>query len=178
MLKNTKNSYGLVTKILHWVVGLLIIGMAIVGFTMSSMAPSAEKFELYKMHKAFGITVLSLIVIRILWRITNTNVQAAEGVPPVLQWAAKIGHLLLYIFMLIMPISGALMTRFAGYPISVFDIFTIPAASEKNLELAKFFHATHEYTALVLVTLITIHVLAALYHHFIRRDNTLTRIIK
>lgn len=56
MLKNTKNSYGLVTKILHWVVGLLIIGMAIVGFTMSSMAPSAEKFELYKMHKAFGIT--------------------------------------------------------------------------------------------------------------------------
>ena len=80
--------------------------------------------------------------------------------------------------MLIMPISGALMTRFAGYPISVFDIFTIPAASEKNLELAKFFHATHQYTALILVTLITIHVLASLYHHFIRRDNTLTRIIK
>lgn len=72
--------------------------MAIVYFTMSSMAHSAKKFELYKMHKAFSITVLSLIVIRILWRITNANVQAAEGVPPVLQWAAKWSFTTLYIY--------------------------------------------------------------------------------
>ena len=67
------------------------------------------------MHKAFGITMLSLVVIRILWRITNTTVQAAEGVPTILQLAAKAGgHLLLYIFMLVMPISGVLMSRFGG----------------------------------------------------------------
>lgn len=178
MLKNTKNSYGLVTKILHWIVGLLIISMLIVGFSMSSMSPSPEKFELYKMHKAFGVTTLSLVVIRILWRITNINVQAAAGVSTILQWSAQIGHLLLYILMLIMPISGLLMTRFYGYSISVFDIFTIPAASEKNAELAKLFHSIHEYAASGLVILITIHVLAALYHHFILKDNTLTRIIK
>ena len=178
MLKNTKNSYGLITKILHWFVGLFIICMIIVGFTMSSMVSSPEKFELYKMHKAFGIIVLSLVVVRILWRITNTNVQAAAGVSSILQLAARIEHLLLYIFMLIMPISGVLMSRFAGFPVSVFDIFTIPAASEKSPELAKFFHETHQYTAFGLVALITIHILAALYHHFIRRDNTLTRMIK
>lgn len=178
MLKNTKNSYGLVTKLLHWVVGLLIIGIVIIGFLMSSMRPSPEKFELYKMHKAFGVITLSLIVIRILWRITNINVQAAAGVNTVLQWAAKVGHLLLYMLMLIMPISGILMTRFSGYPISIFEIFTIPAASKKNPELAEFFHDIHESTAPGLVILIIIHVLAALYHHFIRRDNTLIRIIK
>lgn len=178
MLKNTKNSYGSIAKILHWVIGLFIISMIAVGFTMSSMPPSPEKFELYGMHKAFGVTMLSLVVVRILWRITNTTVQATEGVPPILQLAAKAGHLLLYIFMLVMPISGVLMSRFGGYPISVFEIFTIPAASEKSPELAKFFHKTHEYAALGFVILITAHTLAAIYHHFIRKDNTLIRMMK
>ena len=130
------------------------------------------------MHKAFGVIVLCLVAIRILWRITNATVQAAEGVPPILQLAAKAGHLLLYIFMLVMPISGVLMSRFSGYPISVFEIFTIPAASEKSPELAKLFHATHGYAAWGFVILISVHILAALYHHFIRKDDTLVRMIK
>ena len=62
--------------------------------------------------------------------------QAAEGVPPILQLAAKAGHLLLYIFMLVMPISGVLMSRFSGYPISVFEIFTI--CFLKILHVSKF----------------------------------------
>ena len=178
MLKNTENSYGSIAKILHWVIGLFIIGLIAVGFTMSSMDPSPEKFELYGMHKAFGVIVLCLIAIRILWRITNATVQATEGVPPILQLAAKAGHLLLYIFMLVMPISGVLMSRFSGYPISIFEIFTIPAASEKSPELAKLFHTTHGYAAWGFVILITVHILAALYHHFIRKDDTLVRMIK
>lgn len=178
MLKNTENSYGSIAKILHWFIGLFIIGLIAVGFIMSSMDPAPEKFELYGMHKAFGVIVLCLVAIRILWRITNATVQAAEGVPPILQLAAKAGHLLLYIFMLVMPISGVLMSRFSGYPISVFEIFTIPAASEKSPELAKLFHATHGYAAWGFVILISVHILAALYHHFIRKDNTLVRMIK
>ncbi len=178
MLKNTENSYGSITKILHWIIGLFIICLIAVGFTMSSMDPSPEKFELYGMHKAFGVIVLCLVAIRILWRITNATVQAADGIPPILQLAAKAGHLFLYIFMLVMPISGVLMSRFGGYPISVFEIFTIPAASEKSPELAKLFHATHGYAAWGFVILISAHILAALYHHFIRKDNTLVRMIK
>lgn len=178
MLKNTENSYGSIAKILHWVIGLFIICLIAVGFIMSSMDPAPEKFELYGMHKAFGVIVLCLVAIRILWRITNATVQATEGVPPILQLAAKAGHLLLYIFMLVMPISGVLMSRFGGYPISVFEIFTIPAASEKSPELAKLFHATHGYAAWGFVILITVHILAALYHHFIRKDDTLVRMIK
>lgn len=178
MLKNTENSYGSITKILHWVIGLFIICLIAVGFTMSSMESSPEKFQLYGMHKAFGVLVLTLVTIRILWRITNTAVQAAEGVPPLLQIAAKAGHLLLYIFMLVMPISGVLMSRFGGYPISVFEIFTIPAASEKSPELATLFHATHGYAAWGFVILISAHILGALYHHFVRKDNTLIRMIK
>ena len=106
MLKNTKNSYGSIAKILHWVIGFSIIGLIAVGFTMSSMDPAPEKFELYAIHKAFGVTIFMLIMLRILWRFTNKTVQSANGVPAILQLAAKTGHFLLYIFMLMMPISG------------------------------------------------------------------------
>lgn len=177
MIKNTKNSYGLVAKILHWIISICIISLIAVGFTMSYMDPSPEKFELYSMHKASGILVLSLVTIRVLWRLTNTVVQSTEGAPPILQLSAKTGHLLLYVFMLMMPISGLLMSYFGGYPISVFELFIIPSASEKTIELAKIFHTIHEYAAWGFVTLIIVHILAALYHHFIRKDTTLIRMI-
>ena len=178
MLKNTENSYGSIAKILHWVIGFSIIGLIAVGFLMSSMDPAPEKFELYGVHKAFGVTVFMLIILRILWRFTNKTVQAAEGVPPILQLAAKAGHLLLYIFMLTMPISGLLMSRFGGYDISVFNLFTIPAVAEKNIALAGFFHSTHEYAAWGFVILITTNILAHLYHHSVRKDTTLIRMVK
>jgi len=178
MLKNTENSYGSIAKILHWVIGFSIIGLIAVGFLMSSMDPAPEKFELYGIHKAVGVTVLMLIILRILWRFANKTVQAAEGVPPILQLAAKAGHLLLYIFMLTMPISGIMMSRFGSYDISVFNLFTIPAVTEKNTALASFFHSTHEYAAWGFVILITTHILAALYHHFVRKDTTLIRMVK
>ena len=178
MLKNTENSYGSIAKILHWVISFSIIGLIAVGFFMSSMDPAPEKFKLYGIHKAFGVTIFMLIILRILWRFTNKTVQAAEGVPPILQLAAKAGHLLLYIFMLTMPISGVMMSRFGGHDISVFNLFTIPAVAEKNMEIAGFFHSTHGYAAWGFVIVITTHILAALYHHFVRRDNTLIRMVK
>jgi cytochrome b561 len=142
------------------------------------MDPSPDKFELYGMHKAFGVTVLLLVTLRILWRFINVTVQSAEGVPTLLQLAAKAGHLFLYIFMLLMPISGVLMSRFGGYNVSVFNLFTIPAAPEKNAKLAGLFHSVHELAALGFVFIISVHILAALYHHYIRKDTTLTRMIK
>jgi cytochrome b561 len=178
MLKNTENSYGSITKIFHWIIGFSIIGLIAVGFTMSSMDPSPEKFELYGMHKAFGVTVLLLVTLRILWRFVNVTVHSAKGVPTILQLAAKAGHLFLYIFMLMMPISGVLMSRFGGYPVSVFNLFTIPAAPEKNAKLAGLFHSIHEIAALGFAILILVHILAALYHHYIRKDTTLTRMMK
>ena len=130
------------------------------------------------MHKAFGVVVLFLIILRILWRITNITVQSVEGVPHILQFLAKAGHFFIYVLMLVMPVSGILMSRFGGYPISVFGLFTIPPTSETNSELAGIFYTIHGYTAWLLVFLISIHTAAALYHHFIRKDRTLIRMIK
>ncbi|PCJ26964.1 MAG: hypothetical protein COA94_04635 [Rickettsiales bacterium] len=176
MLKNTENSYGSITKIFHWVVALAIISLIAVGFTMHYMEPSPEKFELYGMHKASGVLVFMLVALRISWRFINQTVLPAKDLPNMLKLGAKAGHFMLYIFMLVMPISGITMSIFAGYDIPVFGLFTIPAM-EKNLQIAGIAHTLHEIAAWGFAIMIVLHILAALYHHFIRRDDTLKKMV-
>lgn len=114
MLKNTENSYGLIAKTFHWLIALAIIILITVGFIMSAMEPSPDKYELYNMHKSSGVIVLMLVILRLLWRFSNKIVQPPENLPNILKLAAKSGHFMLYVFMLLMPISGVLMSYFGG----------------------------------------------------------------
>ncbi|GAB4166612.1 MAG: cytochrome b [Rickettsiaceae bacterium] len=177
MLKNTDNTYGLIARMFHWLIAIAIISLLIVGFNMTGMAQSPEKFELYGMHKASGMIVLTLVIMRILWRFSNKIVQLPADLPYAMKLGARAGHFLLYVFMLAMPISGAMMSLFSGFDIAIFNFFTIPAF-EKNLGLAKFFHTLHGTVAWCFVVVIVLHICAAFYHHFIRKDNVLMRIIK
>ena len=178
MLKNTENSYGTVAKFLHWIIALAIITLITVGFIMSAMDPTPEKYELYGMHKASGVVVLMLITLRLLWKFSNKAVQPPAGLPRLLILAAKAGHFLLYIFMIMMPVSGVLMSRFGGHDVNVFNLFVIPAAAEKTPQLAGLFHEIHVIGIWAFIAVIVLHFGAALYHHFIRNDNTLKRMMK
>ena len=177
MLKNTEDSYGFVTRFFHWVIAIAIISLITVGFTMSSMDPSPEKAELYGMHKASGVMVFMLIILRLLWKFSNKAVNPPKDLPNILKLAAKSGHFLLYVFMFSMPISGILMTCFSGYDVSVFGLFVIPAA-EKDPAIAGIFYQIHTIGIWAFMAVIILHVGGALYHHFIRRDNVLIRMIK
>lgn len=178
MFKNTENTYGFVAKFFHWVVSFGIIALIAVGFLMSSMDPSPDKYELYGMHKASGVIILILIFLRLLWRFLGTRVHPVEGLPFMIKLAASVGHFLLYIFMLSMPISGILMSRFGGHDINVFNLFIIPAFAEKSPEIAGIFYQIHTLGVWAFIAIIAMHIGAAFYHHFIRRDNVLMRMIK
>lgn len=177
MLKDTPTSYGFITKLFHWTIGPIIIGLLIVGFVMANMEPSPEKYQLYPIHKAIGVTVLFLVTLRSLWRLSNGMVQLPPDIPAIIKICANITHFLQYVFMFLMPISGMLMSLYGGREISLFDLFIIPAF-EKNDELADLFYNIHAKAAWLFVGTISLHILAALYHHFIRRDNILMRMIK
>ena len=99
MLRNSSSSYGLVSKLFHWCVSLIIIGLLIVGFTMTSMEPSADKWELYSMHKATGVVVLSLVSLRFLWRLINVKLDLPADLPSWQKLASRVTHYLLYVFM-------------------------------------------------------------------------------
>ena len=176
MIKNTETSYGSIAKILHWLIAAAMIGLITVGFIMSSMDSTPEKYELYGMHKAFGVTVLLLVALRIIWKFSNKVVNPPANLPNILKLAAKSGHFLLYVFMLIMPISGILMSRFGGHDISVFGMFIIPA-TKKTPELAGLFHKIHVIGIWAFIVIIVLHIGAAFYHHFIRKDDVLIRML-
>lgn len=178
MIRNTENTYGSIAKIFHWLISLAILSLIAAGFFMASMPSSPEKYELYGMHKASGVMVLMLVILRILWRLSGKIVQSPSDLPVILKLGAHAGHFLLYVFMLSMPISGILMSYFGGYDVNVFGLFTIQAATEKAPDIAGIFYKVHTIGIWAFITIIVMHIGAALYHHFIRRDNVFMRMIK
>lgn len=176
MLKNNTSTYGSIARFLHWIVGLVIIIMLSVGFYMSSLEPSEEKWQMYGLHKATGVIVLALVTLRFSWRLINI----IPGLPKTMHKLEAVGYRfgikLMYILMFLMPSSGILMSLFSGKAIPVYGMFTIPAF-EVNKELASIFHSTHVYSGIALTCIISFHATMGLYHHFIVKDRLLMRMI-
>lgn len=176
MLKNTSETYGSGARFFHWMMGVLIIGLIIVGYIMTDMVPGDDKWFLYAQHKAIGLIILALIPLRILWRLMNVQPPLPATVPWWQQKASSLNILLLYACMLLMPISGFLMSILGGHPISFFNLFTIAALPDKH-PLAGSAHDIHIAFAYVISGAIILHLLAGLYHHFVLKDTVLKRML-
>ncbi len=176
-LRNTVFTYGIIAKFFHWMMAIAIIGMLAVGLYMIGMEKGPEKMEIYGIHKAVGALILGAVVLRLLWRQMNI-VPALPGETSSLErFAAHGTHYLLYFMMLFMPLVGWGMSSAAGYPVSVFGWYTLPSLVDKSKVWAGTFRELHEYGAYVLIAIIVLHLLAALYHHFIRGDTVLRRML-
>jgi cytochrome b561 len=175
-LRNTTSAYGKLTIILHWVMALLIIGLLLLGFFLDDF-DKESKLQFVNLHKATGFTVLILVLFRWFWTLTSPKVQ------PLPNWSKKdigISHAVkwsLMLLMLIMPLSGWFMSMYAGYGIDFFGLFDIATFVEKNKETKHFYHEVHEIGGIVIAVAISLHLLAALKHHFIVKDDTLNRML-
>lgn len=169
--------YNCLSRTFHWVMAVLMIGMLAVGLYMSDLDFSDFKMSLYGYHKATGILILALVALRILWRFKHTPPALPADMKPYEKLLAKGAHYALYLAMIIMPLSGWGMSSAGGHPISFFGLFTVPPLVEKNKELGGFFHETHEIAGYAVIVLIAFHFAAALYHHFVRKDDVLKRMI-
>lgn len=175
MLKNNQVVWGSVSRLFHWGMALLFIGMYIVAYIMTSMEPSPTKWELYGIHKATGLTLLLLVALRIAWRLSN-EVPSLPKTMPIWQVTASNANIyLLYICMFLMPISGVVMSLMGGHDVSYFGIFTLPALTEGPTTFGKWAYNTHIFTSYGLIGLVSLHILAGIYHHFILRDSVFKR---
>jgi cytochrome b561 len=168
-------SYTLTARTLHWVMAVLMILMLAAGLVMSDIEDPALKGTVYGLHKATGILVLILAGFRLLWRFSHAVPEISGSLPAWQRHAARLVHWALYVAMFIMPLSGWSMSSAAGYPVSFYGLFVLPNLVAKNPELADTLEDIHEISANVLIALIIAHLGAALYHHFVLRDNTLRR---
>jgi len=175
LFKNTYERFGIIAILLHWIMAILIIGMLILGIYMTDLPKSLLKLKYYGWHKEFGLLVLALVIIRLSWRLLN--VTPALSLPLWEKLGAHASHYALYIFMFAMPLTGWIMTSAAGLPPSFFGLFVLPPITQPNQEVRELFQQIHGWLAYALIAFITLHVLAALKHHFINKDNILRRIL-
>ncbi len=177
MQENQENTkYNIFSKCLHWAMALIIMGLILMGFFMEGLAPNPFKFEIYGLHKSFGLLILWLVFIRILWRFYSKPVLSLPTHKTWEKWLAKLAHFALYIAMIAMPLSGWVMSSAGGHPVSFFGI-QMPDILEKNPELSGLANQTHAIIAYIFVLVITLHILGALKHHFIDKDITLNRML-
>jgi cytochrome b561 len=185
--RNSLLRYGNVAMTLHWLIAALVLVNLVLGPIMTDL-PRADpnRFMLYQLHKSVGLTVLTLSFVRLGWRLINPIPPLPRGMSPLLRFGAHASHFALYFLIIAIPLAGWSMVSSSslGLPTLYFGLFSwpniwflaeLPASTKaSNIELFKDTHALLAYVALGLASL---HVLAALYHQFIRRDDVLRRMV-
>jgi len=179
-----RSRYDAVAITLHWVIALGILALIIMGLSMThlGLAPLA-KFQLYQLHKSIGITVLLAVLLRILWRLSHRP-PPLPAMPPLEKAAAEGTHGLLYVLMLIIPLSGWALVSVSPFnlPTVLYGVVPWPhlpvfpdLANKAAVEtVVKFIHGK---LAWLLTAVILLHAAAALRHHFLLRDRILARML-
>lgn len=168
-------TYTPVAKGLHWLMAALILGLAALGLVMHEMPLSPLKLELYAWHKWFGVTVFLLVWLRLAWRLTHRPPALPATLSPPLQRLAHAGHALLYGLMIVIPLSGWLMSSAKGVQTVWFGLVPLPDLLGRDRELGDLLQQAHKLLNLLLLLTLAGHVLAALWHHFVLKDDTLRR---
>ena len=174
-LKNTTNSYGSVTKFLHWLIFLLVFGMIVGGFCLG-FVPEDYKGVIYNLHKLTGLTILCLMLIRLSWKLVNVKPKLPENTTLWQRRAERAVHDLLYLLIICMPLAGWIGSSSAGKGPHIGSLYLgLPIPKDKQLIDTMF--NLHELIAFGIIFLVTIHVAAALYHHFYKKDDVLRRML-
>lgn len=175
--KNTTDRWGAVSQLLHWLIVLMILGLGTVGLVMTEMRNSPDKIQVYLLHKSFGLTVLALMTLRLLWRLYAGAPRPVAGTPHWQERIASLTHAALYVLVFAMPLSGWLLNSAAGFPLRWFNLFNLPSIAAKSESLHDTAVQVHEFLFWTLIALALMHAAAALYHHLFQHDATLARML-
>ncbi len=162
---------------LHWAVALLIFSTFPLGLYMADLPLSPLKLRLFSYHKWIGVTIFLLAVLRVSWRATHRPPSLIETMPHWEKLAAQTVHYLLYVLIVIIPLSGWLMSSAKGIQTVYFGVLPLPDLIAKNKELGDTLTEVHESLNFFMAGLVLLHIAGALKHHFIEHDATLARML-
>ena len=175
-LRSDDRRWGSVAKFFHWIVALGILGNGVWGLLMTGMAPSMSKINIYALHKSIGLTVLALFALRLAWRLYD-GAPPDEAMPRWQRFGAHVTHVVLYGFILALPLSGWLFNSLHGYLLQWFKLFNLPALAARNDDLSELAGEVHEWLFYLLLVVVIGHAGAALKHHYFDQDNVLRRML-
>ena len=163
--------------VLHWLVGVAIVGSFAVGLYMVDLPLSPQKLKIYSWHKWAGLTIFLLVMVRLAWRLTHRPPALPAAMPAWQVSAAAATHVLLYLLMFAIPLTGWLTSSAKGFQTVYFGVLPLPDLLQKNVELGEFLQQIHMLLNYTMAALVAAHAGAALKHHFFDRDDVLARML-
>ncbi len=176
-LKNTIHQFGWLSIILHWLMAIGLIAIYFLGIYMVDL----DYYDTWynqgpEIHKAVGIILTAMLIFRVAWIYSHHKPEPIEQ-RAVLRTLAKLAHMALYTLILLLIVSGYLISTSKGQGINIFSLFEVPATLLVSSTNSQFLGKTHDVLASVFIAMTLLHTTAALVHHFIFKDNTLKRIL-
>ena len=170
-MNQSLSHYSYRSKIMHWLVAIFVLSLLFFGFNFDNM-PASMKFTAIMFHKSFGLTVLVLMLLRIIFIIRDGRPLLPATTPCWEKFLARFVQYGLYILLIFMPLSGWIMSVAAGYIPRYFGLVAIPFPGvTKNPQLAQLMHEIHETLAWVIVTFLILHISGNIKHYFWNKDN-------
>jgi cytochrome b561 len=192
----TSSRYTKTAVVLHWLIAIFLVLMFVLGWFMADIpkeAPKQTAYDLlnlgiytwqlteeasprmfyFNLHKSLGITLLALIALRIFWRITHKPPAPLASYKAIERKVATATHHLLYLLMVAIPLTGLVMGLYSKYGVKWFGFDFLPGLDNKGIR--EVFEATHEIVGIVLLVLVAIHIVGALKHKVIDKDDTMKR---
>lgn len=171
-------NYTPTARALHWLIAVLVVTLIIVGLVMTRMPEGPAQTFLFDLHRSVGWTILPLMLVRLAYRVTHPAPPLPADVPEIQKLAAHASHWLLYAALIAQPLIGWLGMSTFGEPIRFFWLIDIPRIWSKDEALSEKLFAVHDYLGFAIALLVVVHVAAALFHHFVRRDEVLIRMVR
>lgn len=168
-------SYNATAKFLHWLIAMALVVQWVVGLTVDYFE-RPTKIALIGFHVTFGTIILVLVLARVVWRLKSGAPGLPKSVPALMRLASHGTQILFYLLLMIVPLAGLGWRLARGDGIN-FWLFTVPSPLTANKTIAHDFGQVHALAAYTLLGLAGLHILAALYHHYVRADGVLQRML-
>jgi cytochrome b561 len=172
-IKNSNERYGVIAQLLHWSLVVLIVTQFVLAKQAGGTESLLQKAKLLTTHKSFGMTILMLAILRLLWRLMNNTPAPPPAMPTWQHRVATTTHWLLYALIFLTPLLGWMMSSAKNYSVSWFSLFTFPNLVSADETLFAQLKIAHQVSAYAIGNLAILHLLAALKHHFFDKDNVL-----
>ncbi|SAL56958.1 cytochrome B561 [Caballeronia terrestris] len=173
----SRPAFSAADKFFHWITVLLLVVQYAIGWLMPDVHRDTKPVGLVGLHLSVGALIVIVMLGRFVWRLMHPLLPEPEMVPRVFRTAARVTHWLLYALLIAFPLMGWANASSRGWAVSLFHIVPLPPLAATGSSTGHALGDVHKFTAWVLIALVGFHVLGALFHHLILRDDTLRRML-
>jgi len=173
----TAPAYTMTARVLHWVTAALVLTTIPLGVVIANEWGGPAQDFLYNVHKSIGVTLFPLVLVRLIYRLSHPPPPLPDDIPAIQRLAAHATHWALYLLLLVQPIIGYIMTSAYPAPVPFFGLFELPLLWPPDRALSDALTLVHRNLGILIAVVAAMHIGAALFHHFVRKDRVLMRML-